>query len=63
MAGHILFTIFCFHYLFLSCSRRLKVSDQALRVKAVTTTNDTAPVGLYRKSHSIPDSLRKTERL
>lgn len=39
------------------------MSGQALRVKAVTTTNDTAPVGLYRKSHSIPDSLRKTERL
>lgn len=39
------------------------MSGQALRVKAVTTTNDTAPVELYRKSHSVPDPPRKTERL
>lgn len=65
MAGHILFAIFCFHYLFLPCSRRLKVSGQALGVKAVTTTNDTDndTMGLYRKSHSGPDPPRKTERL
>lgn len=40
------------------------MSGQAPRVKAVTTTNDTDndTMGLYRKSHSVPDSLRKTER-
>lgn len=61
MAGCILFTIFRFRYLFLSSSRRLKVSGQAQR--AVATTNDTAPERLYRKSHSGSDPPRKTESL
>lgn len=47
-AGHILptFFLYYFYYSFLFCSRKLKVSGQAQRMRAVAITNVMSPVGL-----------------